>query len=463
MATQPVLTPLTVPLPRRWGTRAVDVTALLVANGVFIVLMWVRHGGLDQIGTPGGAFTAAGQITALLGTYLVLIQLVLMGRSPWLDEAFGMDRLAWAHRWLGFATVWLIGAHGVLTTIGYAQGDGASVVGEFVNLLTTYPYVLWATAGFGLFVMVGVSSIRAARRRLSYETWYGLHLYAYLAIALAFLHQLFTGADFIHDQLAAIYWIGLYVATAALVLTFRVGQPVVTSVRHRLRVAGIVDEAPGVVSLYLEGRDLDRLPVRSGQYFMLRFLTREGWWRAHPYSISSAPNGRWLRFTVKELGDDSGQIRHLEVGTRVFVEGPYGVLTGARRTRRAVTLIAGGIGITPLRALLEALPGEPGDLTLIYRASSPRNVVFRDELETLARVRGARIHYLFGSRRHDGHALSQPPSPPLDRVTLARLVPDIADQDVYLCGPTGFMRNIEGVLDELGVPRSNVHAEKFTY
>jgi len=307
-----------------------------------------------------------------------------------------------------------------------------------------------------------VSSVRAARRRLSYETWYGLHLYAYLAIALAFLHQLFTGADFIHDQLAAIYWIALYVLTAALVLTFRVGQPVATSVRHRLRVAGVVDEAPGVVSLYLEGRDLDRLAVRSGQYFMLRFLTRDGWWRAHPYSISSAPNGRWLRFTVKELGDDSARIRHLAVGTRVLVEGPYGVLTGARRTRRAVTLIAGGIGITPLRALLEALPGEPGDLTLIYRASSPRTVVFREELETLARVRGARIHFLFGSRHHDGHGL-QPPSPPLDRTTVARLVPDIADQDVYLCGPAGFMRKVETVLDELGVPGAQIHAERFAY
>ena len=67
-------------------------------------------------------------------------------------------------------------------------------------------------AGFGLFIVVGVSSIPAARRRLSYETWYGLHLYAYLAIALAFLHQLFVGADFMHDPLAAIYWVGLYVA-----------------------------------------------------------------------------------------------------------------------------------------------------------------------------------------------------------------------------------------------------------
>ena len=94
MATQPVLTPLTVPLPRRWGARAVDVTALLVANAVLIVAMWVRHGGLDQLGTLGGSLTAVGQLTALLGTYLALIQLVLMARSPWLDQAFGHDRLA---------------------------------------------------------------------------------------------------------------------------------------------------------------------------------------------------------------------------------------------------------------------------------------------------------------------------------------------------------------------------------
>ena len=86
--------PRTLPLPRRWGVRPVDVVALLVGNGVLIVAMWVRHGGLEQLGTPGGILTGLGQLTALLGTYLALIQLVLMGRSPWLDEAFGMDRLA---------------------------------------------------------------------------------------------------------------------------------------------------------------------------------------------------------------------------------------------------------------------------------------------------------------------------------------------------------------------------------
>ncbi len=462
MAIQPGTRPMPVPLPRRWGIRQTDVVALLAGNGLFIVLLWVRHGGLDQLGTTAGALTAAGQLTALLGTYLALIQLVLMGRSPWLDEAFGMGRLAVAHRWLGFATVWLIGAHGVLTTTGYAMGDGAGVVDELAMLLTTYPYVLWATAGFGLFVLVGVSSVRAARRRLSYETWYGLHLYAYLAIALAFLHQLFVGADFMHDQLAAMYWIGLYVVTAALVLTFRVGQPLVTSVRHRLRVSAIVEEAEGVVSVYLTGVDLDRLAVRSGQYFVIRFLTRDGWWRAHPFSISSAPNGRWLRFTVKDLGDDSRRIGAIPVGTRVFVEGPYGMLTGARRTRRGVTLIAGGIGITPLRALLELLPGGPGDLTLIYRATTPDQLVFRTELDTLAAHRGAEVHYLVGSRRagEPGRPMA---GPSLDAATLARLVPTIAEQDVYLCGPTGLMDAVRGALDELGVPRRHVHLEQFAY
>jgi ferredoxin-NADP reductase len=292
---------------------------------------------------------------------------------------------------------------------------------------------------------------------MSYETWYWLHVYTYLAVALAFLHQLFVGTDFTHDPLAAAYWIALYVATAALVLVFRLGQPLVLYTRHGFRVGGVVDEGPGVASLYVTGRDLDRLPARSGQYFVVRLLRREDWWRAHPYSISSAPNGSWLRFTVKALGDDSSTLPHVDPGTRVLLEGPYGVLTGAVRTRRKVTLIAGGIGISPLRALLESLAGNPGDLTLLYRAPSARDLVFRDELDRLAAHRGATVHYLVGRRGHDL------PADPLNAATLSRLVPDIADQDVYLCGPTGLMQAVERHLRQLGVPRRHVHAERFAY
>ena len=445
-----------VPLPRLWSIGAFEIVAILVANGAIILGMWVRHGGLQQLSTIGGQLTAVGQLTGLFGAYLALIQLVLMSRSPWLDQVFGMDGLAVAHRWLGFATVWLLLGHGIFITVGYALGDGSNVLVEFWTLITTYPYVLMALVSGGLFAAVAISSIKAARRKLSYETWYGIHLYAYLAIALGFLHQLFVGADFIHDPIAVGYWVSLYVASAALILVFRLGQPIWISARHRLRVSHVVRETPGVFSIYMTGRKLDQLAVRSGQYFVWRFLTRDGWWRGHPFSISSAPNGEWLRITIKDLGDWSNMLQHLSVGTRVFIEGPYGVLTGARRTRPKVLLVAGGIGITPLRALLEALPAKPGDMTLIYRARTPADIIFRDELDTLARARGAQVHYVIGRRRFDARD-------PLDAESLERLVPDVRDRDVYICGPVPMMQRVEGALTRLGLARRQIHAERFAY
>jgi predicted ferric reductase len=443
--------------PRTWTLRASDVVALVAGNGLLIAAMWVRHGGLGELGTTAGIITSAGQLTALFGTYLILIELVLMSRSPWLEQLFGMDGLAAAHRWAGFAAVWLLVAHGALTTVGYAIGDRSGVVDEAWTLVTTYPFVLWSVAGMALFVAVALSSVRAARRRLSYETWHGIHLYAYLAVALTFAHQLVVGTDFADDPVARLYWIGLYLATAATIVAFRFGQPIRLSLRHRLRVANVVPEGPGVVSLYLTGRDVDRLAVRSGQYLICRFLTRDGWWRGHPFSISAAPNGEWLRVTVKDLGDDTRRLQRVAVGTPVAIEGPYGALTAARRTRPRVLLIAGGIGITPLRALLEELPARPGQLVLIYRARRAEDLVFRAELDAVARSNGAIVHYIVGRRGVDL------PVDPLGPGPLAELVPDIDRRDVFLCGPVPMMEALRRTLRVLGVPADRIHSERFAY
>lgn len=444
--------------PRRWAIRASDLVALAVGNALLIVAMWVRHGGLDQLSTASGLLTGVGQLTALLGTYLILVQLLLMSRAPWFDQLFGIERLTNAHRWLGFAAVTLIGAHGVFTTVGYALGDGQAIPGELWTLLTTYPYVLMGTVGMGLFIAVAVSSIRAARRRLSYETWYGIHLYAYLAVALAFLHEVVVGTDLSDDVVARLYWIALYVAVLASFLVFRVGQPIALSWRHRLRVASIVREGPDVASIYLTGRQLERLPVHAGQYFLWRFLTPDGWWRAHPFSLSAAPNGKYLRVTVKSLGDWSTRLHGLHPGTPVVVEGPYGMMTGLQRSRPAVLLIAGGVGITPIRALFEAIPAAHGAITLLYRVSRAEDLAFRDELEALARWRGATMHLLVGRR-----GSRQMPNDPLAPAAIARLVPDIEDREVYVCGPTGMMRAVRGSLRALGLEDDQVHVEHFAY
>jgi predicted ferric reductase len=447
--------PATTSTPAVGRLKPVDVLAFVGANVALIVLMWVRHGGLSRLGSGAEITTGIGQLTALLATVLTLIQLVLMSRAPWLDRAFGRDRLTAAHRWVGFSAIWLIVAHGTFTTLGFALTVGRSFVGGAWTLVTTWDFVLMATVSFVLFAAVGVTSVRQARRKLSYETWYGIHLYAYLAIALGFAHQLVVGTDFVDDPIARIYWIALYVATFGLLIGFRVAAPIAINLRHRFHVSNVVVETDDVVSVYVSGRWLDDFDIQAGQYVIVRFLTREGWWRAHPYSISAQPNGRWLRLTVKGLGDDSRRLADLPVGTRAIVEGPYGNMTPARRSRDRVLLVAGGIGVTPLRALLEDLSAK-AHVVLLYRARSAADLVFRHELDVLVERREATVRYLIGSRRDPLTGDDR-----LGAASIQAMVPDVADRDVYVCGPNAMMQAVAAAVVGLGVPASRIYRERF--
>ena len=457
--TQAGLPPVARPAraPRAWPLRPADIAAGLLAVGLVVAGMWAVHGGFDRLGTPSAMATGLGQITALIGTYLALAQIVLMARVPWIDQVVGSDRLMAWHRWLGMGTITLILAHVALTTTGWALGSGGGVVAEFLALNETWD-ILIATVGTVLLTTVAVSSIRAVRRRLSYETWYGLHLYAYIGIALAFLHQLTIGGDFIGDSLAVAFWVGLYVVTFGLLLWYRVLTPIRVSSRHRLRVAAVVPEARGVVSLYFTGRDLDQLPVAAGQFFHIRFLRGGGWWRPHPFSISAAPNGQYLRMTVKALGDDSHRMLSMPVGTPIFIEGPYGAFTPRVIRREHVVMLAGGVGVTPLRAIFEALPAGRHHITFLYREGDPSETVFRQELLTLAARHGAVLRILEGHR-----STPQMPVDPLAPEWLYRHAPHIADADVLVCGSPSFTNRVLDSLKTLRVPDASVHAERFGY
>ncbi len=452
-------------LPRTWGFRPSDAALLVLGNAVVIVVMWTRHGQLGHLASPGAVFTAIGQITALLGTYSALVQVVLMSRSPWLDDLFGIDRIAGWHRWLGFATVDLIAAHVVFSTLGFATADGRSFLAQTGVFLSSYPYMLMAYVGFALFVLIAVVSVRLARRRLTQERWHFIHLYIYLAIALSFGHQLAVGSDFLHDPVALAYWVGLYGAAVLLVILFRVAIPARIALRHRLTVQRVVSETPDVVSIYITGRRLGELPMRAGQFFKFRFLSRELWWQVHPFSLSAAPNGEFLRITVKHVGDFTGQLRGLHRGTPVVLEGPFGLFTTVRRRRPRALLIAGGIGVTPLRSLIEEMPERKAKptsarsgkdaMTLLYRARSWDDVVFKAELDELMASRGGVVEYVIGRRGHD---VKPHPLAPRE---LIRTVPDLRERDIFVCGPKELVTEVIASLRALEVPANQVHVERF--
>ena len=440
---------------RTVGAFALVLWLTLVANGGVIVWLWLHGGGISQVHSSSDLWTSLGRVTGLVGAYLALIQILLLARLPPLEHAIGFDRLTVWHRRNGKLCIYLIVAHTVLTTIGYAGADKITFPHEFSRLLSSYPGMVSATVGTALMVAIVISSVIIVRRRLPYEAWYGLHITIYAGIALGYLHQLPTGNEFTANPSQRDYWIAIYVVTLALLLVYRVARPWAQFRRYRLRVASVTRESPHVVSVNITGRNLDRLGARAGQFMLWRFLSRGRWWQAHPFSFSAAPDGRSLRITVKAVGGFTEHVGDIRPGTRVLAEGPFGRFTAAVRRRARVTLIAGGIGITPLRALYEELQARPGDLTLIHRVIAEDHLVLRDELDRLAQEHDSVVHYLVGDHCDPRYADL------LSSKHLRELVPDIADGDVYVCGPPEMMRSTEQNLRDAGVPASQIHSERF--
>ncbi len=416
-------------LGRRWVAGPRDITALALIGAVMLVGMWWR-GAAPAVGR-GAALTDAGRLTGLLAGYVALLQVLLRARLGLIEHALGTDAINTAHRLLCGYLLALVLAHAALITAGYADRLHMTILGQLRTLLTAYPYVMWAVIAAGLLVGVGATSVPIVRRRLRYEIWHSLHLVVYVALALAFFHQVTVGEHLVHTVPLRIAWTALWGTVAAVILCSRWLRPIQLLARHRLTV--------------------DRFPAEPGQYLRWRFLTRRNWYVAHPYSLSAEPDGRRLRITATVAGRRSSLLPELPVGTRVVAEGPCGGLLAKPGWNGPVLLIAGGIGITPLRALFATCPGAP--VTLIYRGHAAADMPFRAELDDIADRRDARVHYVIGSRHEPANQLAPE--------QIARICPDVRRAHVYVCGSEGFVHHVRTSLSELGIRNGDILSESF--
>jgi ferredoxin-NADP reductase len=323
--------------------------------------------------------------------------------------------------------------------------------------------MLLADAGFVALVLVVVTSIRAARQRLRYESWHLLHLYAYLGAGLAIPHQLWTGQQFTSSPGRTVFWWTAWIVAAGAVLWWRVGVPLVVNLRHQMHVTRVVAEAPGIWSVYVTGHGMHRFEAQAGQFLSWRFLGRPGWSRANPYSLSAAPDGRSLRITVADAGDGSSAVAGLRKGTRVLVEGPYGRLTDRARTSHKLAYFGAGVGITPLRALAEGAAYAPGDAILFQRYTD--HPLFRKELAHIARERGLHVVELPGHRRsrHSWLGTGTDVLGAGDVTVLKAWLPDLAERDVYVCGPPPWIDSLTNALLAAGLPADQLHLETFSW
>ena len=433
------------------------------ATVVLVAAMFFLDGGLGKFDNLNNILNSISRLTALVGTDLLLIHTLLVARVPWLDKLYGHDKVTLAHKKLGKPILYVITAHFLASVIQFAIADGISVAAEIVSLFTSVPDMWSAIVGFVLMIVVVVSSINAARKKLSYEAWYVIHLLAYVSILIAVPHQFSTGSDIAGKPLQTLFWVSLYLFVALNVIWYRVLAPLVMNLGLGLRVSSVVRETSDTISIYLSGRGLERLGGQAGQFYMLRIMNAANWDKPHPFSISAAPNNRFVRFTIGDRGDFTQNLAALKVGTRVFLEGPYGVFTEERRTREKVTLIAAGVGAPPIRALAESMAARPGDVTIIYRVRTYEDAALLGELEQIARQRGFRLHVLSGKR---GAANSWLPGHLNDIPDHARLIemnPHVSESDVYICGPSPWTKAVEKSLARVGTPTNQIHAEEFAW
>jgi predicted ferric reductase len=446
---------------RRRRELAVDaLVALIWASAALAVALYLATGAVARIGSAADAVTALGAIAGLVATDLVLVMLILAARVPLIDRLVGHDRALGVHRSLGEPALYLLLAHGALISAGYGLADGLNPAAEAWQLLTTVPDMPLAFVAMALFVLVVVTSLVAVRRRLRYEVWHGIHLATYVAVLVALPHQLSVGSVFAEGSAQRVYWIALYALALGCILVFRFAQPLVASLRHGIAVERVEPTGPGVVSVHLRGHALDQLRVEGGQFGIWRFWGVGTWWRAHPVSFSSVPTATSARITVRALGRGTARFAQLRPGTRVALEGPYGLFTARARTAPYLAIAAAGIGVTPVRSLLEHSQFRPGEVAVLLRASRPDDAFLWREVEQLTDAAGGSLRTDVGPRAATGAAWLSADAVARGE-TLASVFPNLADSDLYVCGPAGWVAAVEKAALAAGVPAHRIRVERF--
>ena len=429
---------------------------------IAVTAMFLIDGGLNSLSEPSAILGAVDRLTALIATNLLLIDILLIARLPWIDHYYGHDRATTAHKKLGKPILYLVLAHFISSVVQYAIVANVDVITEFISLLSIWD-ILLATAALVLMILVVVTSLNFARKAITYEAWYLVHIFAYGAVLLAIPHQFSTGTDIAGKPIAMTYWIAFYLFVLVNVVWYRILRPIVRGVRHSLRVSTVARESSDAVSIYLTGKNVGKLGGAAGQFYLVRILTARDWWRPHPFSISAAPNDRFVRFTIADRGDDTKLMQSLKPGTPVMLEGPYGVFTEERRTREKVVLVAAGIGIPPVRALAEQMAARPHDLTIIYRLRDQYDAALLTETRALAEKRGFQLIELEGRRGVGTSWMNADYSGRNDLSRLLDMVPNVAESDVYICGPTAWTRSVEKTMRAAGVEERSIHAEEFAW
>ncbi|PIR88640.1 MAG: hypothetical protein COU09_01505, partial [Candidatus Harrisonbacteria bacterium CG10_big_fil_rev_8_21_14_0_10_44_23] len=406
-------------------------------NWAIIAYFWFQGSGSAFLAGGHHRLLALGRLAGLSAAYFVLLQFVYTGRILWVERFFGLDRLSRAHQRNGQLAILLILLHPILILVAGAQARSSSFLAYALGLFDQNDDLLSALTAALLFLIVGLLSLAMIRRRFKYELWYFIHLLMYLAIFFAYQHQFEFGSTINSNQFFYGYWLLLYLVILISFVIFRFLLPLYRFFQHRFTIARVEPESDSVTSVYIHLQKADRFKVEPGQFMIFRFFQKGFWYQAHPFSLSRPKSDGQIRISVKKLGDFTAKIPQLQPGTKVLIEGPYGLFTQRAAIKNKTLLVAGGIGITPIRSLYQSLLEQGQDVILLYGAQKASDLVLKEEIDTLS----GRAFFILSKEQLPGYLHGR-----IDLEKVKKVAPDYQERDIYICGPVPMINSLSSSL-----------------
>ena len=443
-------TNLVWPLGRRrvLAAVAIIIACLLLAGAAAIPFVFESASILYKFGTDK-LMLRTGKILGLIAGTLLLFQLVLAARIRLLDKIFALDRLFNFHQVSGIIIAVCVLVHPIL------------ILGQEDLLFIPLALRYWPEfVGLGLLLTIlgmAVSGNLRALLRIPFNYWWIMHRMAAVATAAAlFVHVLYVSDTFENGLPRTIVFCaaGLYVLLYAWVklkrFVIRHRPYTVTAVEPSAKEAFRLRAAPNSREINLNA---------PGQFAFITINSKNISGEEHPFTIAASPTGHPdLEFVIRTSGDWTKKIGHVTPGDKISIDGPYGLFTHLRCPEAPeIVMIAGGIGITPMLAMLRFMADtfDERKITLVWSNRTTEHIILPDEFADLEyRLPGLRIIQLL---------TDTPESKQLDQAGLQEILANTSrNAPVFLCGPPQMMRDIKNALATLGFPKKMIFTERFS-
>jgi predicted ferric reductase len=399
---------------------------------------------------------------AMVGFAMLLLEFMLSGRYRGVSGRVGIDVTMRVHQLAAWGVLLFLLFHPFLYAVPRLTPDPMRAVASLERMFTSEWYRSGVIAWVILLLMVPLAALRD-RLPFRYETWRASHgLGAALVAGLGLHHTLAVGSHSA-DRWLATFW-AILAGLALLTLVHAYLLKPLTQRRQRFRVVSNRQVADRSFELVIRPDDAHSFHFRAGQFVWLNLGHSPFSLTEHPFSISSAPAGLPdVAFTIKQSGDFTNRIGDVPLGTRALVDGPHGSFVLPDVAVEGLAFIAGGVGFAPVMAILRQLRAErwQGPICVIYGNRVESQILYRDELETMAREMPLDLKLV----------LSEPP-PGWTGLT-GELTEHVLDTCLdpscrqrwthFVCGPPTMMNAVEHSLLRFGVPAGKIIAERFKY